>query len=136
MWNPFGASVGGVGLNVGHADAIGMLETVLVICKPHPGAGPGPLGGWPALVETAAEVAYMPDSADDVPRPRPWTVTTDIADEVLLENDLIRIWRFELDAHRGCHAHQHVCQLTCPGLKQRRFWPQQVSALTAELRAT
>ena len=27
---------------------------------------------------------------------------------MLLENDLIRVWRFELDAGSSCHAHQHV----------------------------
>lgn len=102
-WNPFGFGAGGTGLRLGRGDTLGMLEAVLVIIKPDGGAGP-----WPPLVQTGAEFAYMADSDEDAPRPRPWTVTTDIAQQVLLENDLVRIWRFELAGHEACHAHQHV----------------------------
>lgn len=109
-WNPFGPGCAGVGLRLGSADSLGMLEATLVIVKPESGAGDGPLGGWPPLIEPPSPdaFAYVADSLDDAPRPRPWTVTTDIAQQVLLENDLVRIWRFELAGHEACHAHQHV----------------------------
>lgn len=87
-----------------------MREAALVICKPYNGAGTGVLGGWPPEMAPCDDdsFAYIPDSPDDELRPKPWTVTTDIAQEVLLENDLVRVWRFELGAGDRCHAHQHV----------------------------
>ena len=109
LWNPFGASAGGVGLRAGRADDAGMLEAALVVCKPYPGPGTDPLGGWPPEASSpAGAFVYVPDSPTEPLRPRPWTVTTDIAQEVLLDNDTMRVWRFELDGGASCHAHQHV----------------------------
>ena len=108
IWNAF--STGGT-LHAGKDDSIGMQEAALVICKPYTGGGDGMLGGWPPRKDLPAgdsSFAYVPDGPDDALRPTPWTVTTDIAQQVLLENDMVRVWRFELSAGESCHAHQHV----------------------------
>ena len=105
-WNAF-SSDGATTLQAGSADAIGMQEAALVICKPYTAPGEA-LGGWPPELPPDDSFVYIPDSASDVDRPRPWSVTTDIAQQVLLENDVVRIWRFELGAGESCHGHQHV----------------------------
>lgn len=99
LWNPFRTATG---LAAGERDEAGMLEAALVICARH-------VDGerWPPLLEASQSFAYLPDLADD-PLASRTTMTTDIANEILLENEHVRVWRFEIEPGGHCHAHHHV----------------------------
>lgn len=95
-WNPFKNDKV---VKLGTPDSSGFLCGALVVCKDGYGEG-----GWPP--SSGASYAYKADSFEDPLRKD--DTTTDIANEILFENDTVRIWRFELGPGQRCHAHHHV----------------------------
>lgn len=101
VWNPFRTARG---LVAGRRDETGMLEACLVSLA---AGSESKSGGWPPTIQASeGSFAYVSDSSED--SCREGTTTTDIANEILAENEIVRVWRFELGPGERCHAHHHV----------------------------